>query len=65
MSDKLKNWLSQSDISVDLFGRVIIENETIIDEINGSMGDMLVNDLGDRLCGAGCDQGCVECVVGI
>ena len=56
MNNELKMWLANSDIVVDSMGRVIIENVSVISEINGAL-NMLPNGIdGDLGCGGGCDH---------
>ena len=56
MQNNLENWLSQNDIDVDSFGRVIIDNEEVISEINGAMNALPFEVGGDCGCGGGCDH---------
>lgn len=36
---ELKQWLSENDVKIDELGRVVIENERVLQEINGAVGE--------------------------
>ena len=59
MNKQLKRWLSQNEIILDNYGRIIIHDESVISEINGAVS--ISHEVPESFCGAGCDAGCGGC----
>ena len=60
MSKYIREWLLTEKVSVDNIGRIILNDENVLAEINGAVSALASQlvDAGNMGCGAGCDTSC-------